>query len=322
MSSDGTGPRAPDLSGRVALVTGARRGLGRAHAEQLAALGATVVVNGRPGSPGLDAVVETIAAAGGTAHASYRDVATAEGGAAAVADAVERFGRLDVLVNNAGILRPDWFEDETAERYEATRAVQFDSLFHVTRPALRAMRAAGYGRIVNTSSGTAFGMAALASYAAAKAGVVGFTRSLGLEYADTGLRINAVMPNAETPAMANDPIPGFDRDEPFLRAYGEIADRNGTDLVAALVGALADEGCPVTGETFTALGGRYSRVVFGVTEGWMSDPEAPVTPADVAASFARIVDLDAPMLFPRSLRDEYESVAERLRVVRGTAART
>ncbi|MCK9250756.1 MAG: SDR family NAD(P)-dependent oxidoreductase [Solirubrobacteraceae bacterium] len=302
---------APDLTDRVALVTGARRGLGREYALELARLGATVVVNGTPDSPGLEDVVAEIEALGGAAVASRRDISTREGGQGAVDDALDRFGCVDVLVNNAGILRPGMFEDLDDANVEATLAVHLKSLFHVTQPALAAMRDSGYGRIVNTSSNTAFGMAGLASYAAAKAGVVGFTRSLAMECAGGDIRVNAVMPNATTPAMANDPIPGFEQDERFLQAFAGVSHRYGTDLVSPLVGFLASEACTITGETFSALGGRYARVVWGVTDGWLSPPDAPVTPADVAAHVDEIMDASSLML-PSCIQDEYVAMAERL----------
>ncbi|MGE4425575.1 MAG: SDR family NAD(P)-dependent oxidoreductase [Solirubrobacteraceae bacterium] len=301
----------PDLTDRVALVTGARRGLGREYALELARLGATVVVNGTPGSPGLEDVVAEIEALGGTALASRRDISTRAGGDGAVADVLDRFGCVDILVNNAGILRPGLFEDLDDDNIESTLAVHLKSLFHVTQPALAAMRDSGYGRIVNTSSNTAFGMAGLASYAAAKAGVVGFTRSLALECTTGDIRVNGVMPNATTPAMANDPIPGFAEDTRFMDAFSAVSHRYGTDLVSPLVGFLASASCTVTGETFSALGGRYARVVWGVGDGWLSPADRPVSPADVAAHIDEIMDTSTLML-PACIRDEYEAMADRL----------
>ena len=300
---------AVSLADQVVIVTGARRGLGRAYALELARCGAAVVVNGTPTSPGLDEVVAEIEAGGGTAVASPNDVTTPEGGRAVVQDALERFGRLDAVVNNAGILRAGWFEDLPEAQIEDIFAIHLKAVFHTTQAAFPVLRKARYGRIVNTSSNTAFGMAALAHYAAAKAGIIGLTKSLALEGADDGILVNCVLPNATTPAMASDPIPGFEEDTRFIAAYQAVAGRYGAELVAPLVAYLASSSCTLTGEALSALGGRYARVFYGVTEGWFSPTDQPVSASDVAEHIDEITAIDGPFLVPEKIRDEYEAVA-------------
>jgi len=297
------------FDGQVAIVTGARRGLGEAHALELGRRGAKVVVNGTPGSPGLEKVARAIEADGGTAIAAAHDVATRAGGQALVADAIDAFGRLDVLVNNAGILRAGYFEDLDDAKIDDIFDIHLKSLFYVTQPAFAHMREARYGRIVNTSSNTAFGMVALASYAAAKAGVLGFTKTLALEGAEANVLVNCVMPNAATPAMENDPIPGFEEDTRFAAAFEQIMPRFRTDLITPLVAYLASLSCTVTGEAYSSLGGRFARVFYGVTEGWLAADDT-VAAEDVESHLDQINAL-GDFIVPAKIRDEFESVAAR-----------
>jgi NAD(P)-dependent dehydrogenase (short-subunit alcohol dehydrogenase family) len=301
----------PSLDGQVAIVTGARRGLGRSHALELARMGAAVVVNGRPGSDGLDAVAEEIVAGGGRAIASQADVSTRAGGKEAVEAALAEFGRLDVLVNNAGILRTGYFEELDDRHLDDIFDIHLKSLFYVTQPAFTAMRERGYGRIVTTGSNTAFGMYGLAAYAAAKAGVMGLTRALGSEGEEHGILVNSVMPNAATPAMEHDPIPGFENDKPFAEAFEAVADRFRTDLVSPLVGFLASPACTTTGDSYSALGGRFSRVFYGVGDGWTT-AEDKVRAEDIKAHIEEIRALE-PFSAVESTRHEYQIVAEQQR---------
>ncbi len=297
------------LKDQVAVVTGTRRGLGRSYALELGRWGASVVVNGRPGSEGLDELVAEIEQVGGSAVACESDVATRDGGQALVDKAVEHFGRLDIVVNNAGILRTGFFEDLADREIDAIFDIHLKAPFYVTQAAFPVLRENGYGRVVNTSSNTAFGMAGLAHYAAAKAGVIGLTKSLALEGAGDGILVNCVLPNATTPAMENDPIPGFEEDTRFVDAYMAVAGRYETDLVAPLVAFLASPACTLTGEGFSALGGRYARVFYGVTEGWFSPQDAAITPGDIADRIDEITRIDEGFLVPDKIRDEYEAVA-------------
>ena len=295
------------LRGQVAIVTGARRGLGRSYAHELAGRGAAVVVNGTPESGGLDELVAEIAAAGGIAVASPRDITTRDGGRAVVDDALKAFGAIHILVNNAGILRTDFFENLTDAKIDDVFDIHLNSLFYVTQPTFAVMREAGYGRIINTSSNTAFGMSGLASYGAAKAGVIGFTKCLALEASEHGIGVNCILPNATTPAMANDPIPGFENDTRFGAAFTAVSDRFGTDLVAPMVAFLASRDCTLSGEALSALGGRYARVFFGVTEGWLA-PSGVITADDIAANISQITDPSNHFIVD-AIIDEYEAVA-------------
>jgi NAD(P)-dependent dehydrogenase (short-subunit alcohol dehydrogenase family) len=282
------------FDGRVALVTGAGRNLGRAYARQLAARGARVVVNdlgiavsdtdGRgtppPRNPALD-VVEEIVAHGGEAVANTDSVTTAAGGEAMVAQALDRFGRLDILVNNAGVVRQALFPDLTAELVEPVLDTQIRGVFHVTQPAWRAMAEAGYGRILNLSSGaTISSPAGMAAYAAGKAAVIGLTRVLAVEGRPLGIAANALMPMAKTrPETGLGSFPP----SPELREWLSV------DHVAGLAVWLVHEDCPANGELFSVGGGHVSRVVFAVTPGITA---RPLSPENVRDRFAEACATD------------------------------
>ncbi|QEC50561.1 SDR family NAD(P)-dependent oxidoreductase [Baekduia soli] len=298
------------LEGQVAIVTGAARGLGRTYALDLAAHGAAVVVNDLPGG-GAGTVVDEIGSAGGRAIAVERDIVDPEG-ARAVVEAATGLGRLGILVNNAGMLRNGRFEELTAEKIRDILAVHLAGAFFVTQPAFAAMRDVGYGRIVNVSSNTSFGMAGLVNYAAAKAGVLGLTTSLAQEGAPHGIAVNSVLPNGTSTIMDDDPIPGFEDDTRFVAAFQGVAHRFEPERTAALVTFLASPACPASGEHFSSLGGRFARVLYAVTEGWMSPAGAPAGADDVAEHFAEIADAGRIALLPTSIRDEFELVARSL----------
>jgi NAD(P)-dependent dehydrogenase (short-subunit alcohol dehydrogenase family) len=272
------------FEGRVALVTGAGRGIGRAHARLLAALGASVVVNDLGGSmtgggadagPASDAVDE-ITAAGGMAIADTHDVAMEEGAAALVASALDSFGRVDVVVNNAGIIRWADFPEADADNVARHLAVHVLGSFHTARAAWPHFVAQGYGRIVNTTSSGMFGLPNNVGYATAKAGVVGLTRSLATAGAPHGVKCNLVAPAAFT-RMAG----GAD-DSPMATTMAP-------ELVAPMVAFLAHERCPVTGEIYSAGAGRFARIFIAQAEGYVDTTGAP-TVDDVAAHWAEIND--------------------------------
>ena len=295
------------LNDQVVIVTGAGKGLGRAYALELGRGGASVLVNDLPGTHDADAVVSEIEGAGGRAAASYQDVTSREGGEAIVAEAVEHFGSLHGLVNNAGILRNNLFEDLTDQQIDAVLAVHLKGAFHVTQPAYRLMSENGYGRILNVSSNTAFGLYGLINYAAAKAGLFGFTTSLALEGAERGVLVNALFPNATSTIMENDPIPGFAEDERFMAAFDAIAHNYGPETIAPLVAYLVSPACSVTGEGFSAMAGRYARVFYGHTRGWLS-PTGHPTAEEIAEHLDQIRDPEGALV-PTSCRDEFETVA-------------
>jgi NAD(P)-dependent dehydrogenase (short-subunit alcohol dehydrogenase family) len=257
------------FDGRVAIVTGAGRGLGRAYAHLLAARGAKVVVNDLGGSmegQGSDAgpatgVVAEIEAGGGEAVADTNDVATPEGADALVATAVERFGAVDVLVNNAGIMRWAGLPELAAEDLDRHLAVHVGGTFNVIRAAWPHLVDQGYGRIVNTTSAGVFGLPRNLAYATAKGGVIGLTRSLSTAGARHGITANLIAPAATT-RMAGGPQQGVPEMPP--------------EQVAPMVAYLAHEGCPVTGEIYAAGAGRFARIFLASTDGWVADGEPTV----------------------------------------------
>ncbi len=228
---------------RVAVITGAGRGLGRTYAELLASRGAKVVVN----DPGVsmkgdgtdmgpaEEVVQAIRAAGGEAVANTDSVATPEGGKAIIESAMDTWGRIDILIHNAGIVRRAPVHELSYEDFEVVLDVHLRGGFHVVRPALPPMREAGYGRIVLTSSiNGLYGNANVANYSVAKAGLIGLSNVVALENAELGIKSNIILPGAVT-RMAE----GLDTSK-----YPPMD----PELVAPTVGWLAHESCSITGE--------------------------------------------------------------------------
>jgi NAD(P)-dependent dehydrogenase (short-subunit alcohol dehydrogenase family) len=247
---------------RVAVVTGGGRGLGRAYALLLASRGARVVVNDIGGSltgDGVDdgpahEVVREITAAGGEAIASVDTVTTPAAGKAIVDTALEHFGRIDVLVHNAGNVRRAALRDISFEDFEGVVDVHLRGAFHVVRPAFPVMCDAGYGRIVLTSSiGGLYGNHDVVNYAVAKAGVIGLSNVAAIEGAAHGVKSNVIVPAAVT-RMAE----GID-----TSAYPPMT----ADLVAPAVAWLAHESCSITGEMLIALAGRIARAFIAETPG-------------------------------------------------------
>ncbi len=247
---------------RVAVITGAGRGLGRAYALLLAARGARVVVND-PGvslqGEGADvgpaqAVVNEIATAGGEAVANTDSVATPEGGEAIIDAALKQWGRIDILVHNAGNARPASLKEMSYEDFNAVLDVHLRGAFHVVRPAFPRMCDAGYGRIVLTSSiGGLYGNRDVANYAVSKAGIIGLSNVAALEGEAEGVKCNVIVPAAVT-RMAE----GID-----ISAYPPM----GPELVAPAVGWLAYESCSVNGEMLVSIAGRVARAYIAETPG-------------------------------------------------------
>ncbi|MFV8173216.1 SDR family NAD(P)-dependent oxidoreductase [Mycolicibacterium peregrinum] len=275
---------------RVAVITGAGRGLGREYALLLASKGAKVVVNDSGGSlsgDGADTapaqqVADEIVSAGGEAIAVTDSVATAEGGQAIIDAAVERFGRIDSLIHNAGTVRRASLKEMSYDDFDAVLDVHLRGAFHVVHPAFPLMCQAGYGRVVLTSSiGGLYGNHQVANYAAAKAGILGLCNVVALEGAAEGVLCNAIVPGAVT-RMAE----GLD-----TSAYPPM----GADLVAPAVGWLAHEKCSVTGEFFVAIAGRMARAVVAESPG-VYRPSWTVE--EVGEQIDRIRDLGEPVIFP------------------------
>ncbi len=281
------------LDGRVAIVTGAGRGIGRAYAHLLADLGAHVVVNDIGGSmsgEGTDdgpaaAVVAEITGAGGEAVADTSDVSAVDGAAALVEAAISSFGQLDALVNNAGIMRWATFPDVPDEDLDAHLAVHTQGAFLTAREAWPHLVASDAGRIVNTASAGVFGLAANTSYATAKGGVIGLTRSLAVAGTDVGIAANVVAPAAWT------------------RMAGPEPDDHGMapELVAPMVAYLVPPDCPATGEIYAAGARRFARIVIAQAQGHLHDEPSP-TIDDVAANWDAIND-ETDAWVPRDLTD-------------------
>jgi NAD(P)-dependent dehydrogenase (short-subunit alcohol dehydrogenase family) len=271
---------------RVAVVTGSGGGLGRTYVLELARRGASVVVNdlggdmdGSGGSPmAADSVVEEIEAAGGEAVANYDSVSTPEGGQSIVQTALDAFGQIDILINNAGILRDASFAKMTTEQIDAVIDVHLKGAFYVTQPAFVAMKEAGYGRIVNTSSPSGiFGNFGQTNYGAAKAGLVGMMNVIAIEGAKYNIKANAIAPIAKTRMTEG--------------IFGPLADMVDPEQVMPIVVYLASEECEVTHEVFSAGGGRYARVFTGVNQGWFAGQGAVSSVEDISANLAGIRDI-------------------------------
>ena len=289
------------FDGKVAIITGAGGGLGRQHALLLASRGARVVVNDLGGSVAGDGsdkgpaetVVSEIAEAGGEAVADGNNVATPEGGEAIVRSAVEAFGRVDIVVNNAGILRDKTLHNMTPELLDPVIDVHLKGAFHVTRPAWIRFREQGYGRVVNTSSNSGIlGNFGQSNYGAAKMGLVGFTRVLAAEGAKYNIKVNAIAPIARTRMT-----------EELL---GAGAARFDPELVAPVVAWLAHEDVPVTGEVYSVGAGRVARFFIGMTEGYFNPK---LTVEDVREHFEQIRD-ETGYTVPSGPADEFLAFAK------------
>ena len=297
----------PDLrfDGRVAIITGAGGGLGRSHALELARRGASILVND-PGAAldgsgsstfAADRVVEEITAMGGIAAPNRDSVATPEGGQGIVQAALDAFGRVDVLVNNAGILRDKAFHHMDTTMIDAVIDVHLKGAFYVSQPAYRVMREQGYGRIVNTSSASGlFGNFGQANYGAAKAGLAGLTRVLAIEGAGHNIKVNAIAPIAST-RMTQDVL-------------GDLVAKVSPESVSPLVAFLAHEQCPVNGNVYSVAGGRIARIFVAETHGVVLSEN---TPEAIRAHLGEIDRLDAKDLHePSSLEDEMAVIAKAL----------
>lgn len=291
------------FAGRVAVVTGAGGGLGRTYALELARRGAQVVVNdfgGLPDGTGgerdrADSVVAEIRSAGGDAIADYESVASKDGGRAIVQTALDNYGQLDIVINNAGILRDRSFAKLSFADLDAVLDVHLRGAVFVSQPAFVAMKERGYGRILFTTSAAGlFGNFGQANYSAAKMGLVGLSSTLAIEGAGSGIQSNVIAPLAGT------------------RLTTEILGPQATALfdpgwVTPLACYLVSEQCTQTHEVFSVGAGRYARVFVAVTPGWRpKDVEVPSL-----EGVARHLDLirdEKGYVCPLSVSDELELV--------------
>jgi NAD(P)-dependent dehydrogenase (short-subunit alcohol dehydrogenase family) len=278
------------FDGRVAVVTGGGRGLGRAYALLLASRGAKVIVN----DPGVtrhgdetaegpaDAVVTEIKATGGEAVANLDSVASPEGAQAIIDAAVGNYGKVDILINNAGINRPAPFREISWEQFHATLAVHLEGAFHVTRAAFPLMCDAGYGRIVMTSSiAGLYTSATNSAYSVAKAGLMAFANVLAIEGAEYGVRSNAIVPSAVTRLSEGIDTSNF----PVMTP----------EQVAPTVAWLCHESCTATGEMFAILAGRVAKAYVAETRG-VFQPDWTIE--QVPERLSEIEDKSQQVVFP------------------------
>jgi NAD(P)-dependent dehydrogenase (short-subunit alcohol dehydrogenase family) len=242
--------------------------------------------------------VKEIVEAGGEAVANYDSVASPEGGEAIVQSALDRFGRVDIVVNNAGILRDKTFAKLPPEDLEAVLAVHLKGAFFVTQPAFRSMKDNGYGRLVFTASAAGLlGNFGQTNYGAAKMGLVGLSNVLAIEGAKYNIKSNVIAPIARTRMT-----------EELL---GPLAEALDPECVTPLVAYLVSEQCEVSHEVFTVGGGRYARMFVGVTKGWFAGRDARPAPEEIAAHLDRIRDPEGYFI-PGSAQDELKVLFEAL----------
>ena len=295
------------FDGRVAVITGAGGGLGKTYAKMFAARGASVVVNDLGGSADgtgagssmADETVKEINEAGGKAVANYDSVATPEGGAAIIQTAVDNFGKVDIVVNNAGILRDKSFVKLEPENLEIVLDVHLKGAFFVSQPAFRIMKENNYGRLVFTASGAGiFGNFGQSNYAAAKCGLVGLSNVLAVEGAKNNIKSNVIAPIARTRLTE--------------QLLGGMAEHLDPEFVTPLVTYLSSEACELTHEIFDVGAGRYARIFTGMAPGWTSAKGEKVAPEDIAANLDQICNTDG-FTIPDSIAGEMQAVMEALK---------
>ncbi|MGE3693014.1 MAG: SDR family NAD(P)-dependent oxidoreductase [Novosphingobium sp.] len=262
------------FDGQVAVITGAGRGLGRSYAHLLASKGAKIVVNdigaeltgkGSDKGPAED-VVREIIELGGEAVATTESVATPEGGKAIIQTALDAYGKVDILIHNAGNVRHGSLEDVSQDDFDSVINVHLRGAFHVLRPIYPIMAKAKYGRIVLTGSiGGLYSLAKSLPYAVAKSGLIGMNNAVALDGADKGIKCNIILPGAMTR------MGGLLDTEKFPPC--------GPELVAPVVAYLAHESCSITGEMLVSMAGRVARALVAETEGifkpsWTSEEVA------------------------------------------------
>ena len=278
-----------DFTGRVAIVTGAGAGLGRTYALELAKRGAKVVVNdlggardgtGGGSSSAADAVVQEIMKSGGEAVANYDSVATPEGGEAIVQTAIRAYGRVDILINNAGILRDKSILKMAPENWKTVLDVHLNGAYHVTRPAFKIMKEAGYGRVIMTTSAAGlYGNFGQTNYSSAKMGLIGLMNTLKLEGEKYNILVNTIAPLAASRLTEDVTPPEF-----FAKMKPEY--------VSPLVLYLCSEKCPVSGHIYNAGMGFYNRAALVTGPGAvLGDEDRMPTVEDIQKSLGRISSL-------------------------------
>jgi NAD(P)-dependent dehydrogenase (short-subunit alcohol dehydrogenase family) len=276
------------FDGRVAVITGAGGGLGRSYALYLAKRGARIVVNDLGGTTdgqgndnsAADAVVAEIQALGGTAVANYDSVATAQGGARIVETALDAFGTVDIVINNAGILRDASLVKMSSESFDLLIDVHLKGAFYVTQPAFRVMKEKGYGRIVYTASAAGvFGNFGQANYAAAKMGLVGLSSVTAIEGAKYNIKSNVITPIARTRLTES--------------VMGNVGEMFAPEFIAPMVAYLVAEDCAYSHEIFNVGAGRYSRVFIASAPGWNAPAGTTPSVEDIRDNLAAITSTES-----------------------------
>ncbi|WP_317929616.1 SDR family NAD(P)-dependent oxidoreductase [Halioxenophilus sp. WMMB6] len=303
---------------QVVVVTGAGGGLGRGYALEIARRGGQVVVNdlggavegGRGSSTMADQVVAEIIAAGGKAVASYDSVASESGAQNIIATALNTFGRVDALINNAGNMRMGLLVDSKVEDLQALLNVHLLGSYHTSKAAWQVMQQQGYGRIVFTASSAGiFGNPTQGCYGAAKAGVFGLMNTLAHEGRELGILCNAVMPVAfsRMTDKASEAI-----DEKVLAKAAEFLKRAENamqpEFVSGLVTYLASNQCQVSHSVYSSCAGRVARVFVGVASGWQGSRSTPPSAEQIADNFAQINDLSSGYSTPSTPTEELGTV--------------
>jgi len=291
---------------RVAIVTGAGGGLGKTYALEFARRGAMVVVNDLggamdgtgSGATPADEVVKEITEAGGTAVANHDSVATPEGGEAIVKTALDNFGKVDIVINNAGILRDKSFVKLSPEELEIVLDVHLKGAFFVSQPAFRVMKEQNYGRFVFTASAAGiFGNFGQANYGAAKMGLLGLSNVLAVEGAKNNIKSNVIAPIARTRLTE--------------QLLGPIADALDPDCVTPLVTYLSSEGCEETHSVYSVGGGRFARIFVGLCQGESFGKGAQPSAEEIRDAMGKINDTEG-YIIPASIGDEMKLIAQSL----------
>ena len=267
---------------KVAVITGAAGGLGKQYALLLASRGARIVVNDTGGSvdgeganaAAANGVAEEIRQRGGEAVVDNNSVTRPEGGEAIINTALQNWGRVDIIINNAGFVRDALFEDLTGERLDPLVDVHLKGAFYVTMPAWRVMREQRYGRVLNTCSAAGLlGAERMSNYGAAKTGLIGLTRVLAAEGIHDNIKVNAIAPIAYTRMLAHSVEDAGQQANPAARAVlddlvGQYLRKLDPALVAPVAAYLTHEVCGVSGEIYTVGAGHVARFFIGRTKGF------------------------------------------------------
>ena len=295
------------FDGRVAIITGAGGGLGRTYALDLAKRGAQVVVNDLGGAADgtgagtsmADTVVKEITEAGGSAVANYDSVSTPEGGEAIIKTALDSFGKVDIVINNAGILRDKTFAKLSPEELEIVLDVHLKGAFFVSQPAFRVMKENSYGRLIFTASAAGiFGNFGQTNYGAAKMGLVGLSNVLAQEGAKYNIKSNVVAPIAFTRMTES--------------LLGAAAKALGPECVTPLTVFLASEACDITHEIYSVGGGRFARIFVGLCPGWTKGPAAVASAEEVRDQMDQIRNPEG-YIIPGGISDEMAVIMEALK---------